>query len=51
MIKVLVVDDEAPARERLLQLVEDLEDFSVVGTASDGREALELRSPCLRTSC
>lgn len=41
MIRVLVVDDEAPARERLVQLVGDLDDFSVVGTASDGREALQ----------
>ncbi len=42
MIKVLVVDDEAPARDRLVQLVEDIDDFTVVGTAGDGREALEL---------
>lgn len=42
MIRVLVVDDEAPARDRLVQLVEDVENFTVVATAGDGREALEL---------
>ncbi len=39
-MKVLVVDDEAPARERLVQLVEDIHGFEIAGSASDGREAL-----------
>lgn len=39
-MKVLVVDDEGPARERLAQLVEDIDGFEVVGSASDGRDAL-----------
>jgi two-component system response regulator AlgR len=41
-MRVLVVDDEAPARERLTELVADLDDYRVVGTAADGREALEV---------
>ena len=42
MMRVLVVDDEAPARERLADLVSGLHDFELVGEATDGREALEL---------
>ena len=41
-MKVLIVDDEPPARERLRQLLEDLGDHEVVGEAGNGREALEL---------
>lgn len=41
-MKILVVDDEAPARERLSHLVEELSsDYQVVGEAADGDEALE----------
>ncbi len=41
-MKILVVDDEAPARERLTHLVEGLgEEYRVVGEAADGDEALE----------
>jgi len=41
-MRVLVVDDEAPARERLAELVTGVSDCEVVGTAADGREALEV---------
>ncbi|KPK60859.1 MAG: chemotaxis protein CheY [Gammaproteobacteria bacterium SG8_31] len=41
-MRVLVVDDEAPARERLADLVAGLEDFELAGEASDGREALAM---------
>ncbi len=41
MMRVLVVDDEAPARERLAHLVSGLDGFELVGEAADGREALE----------
>ena len=41
-MKVLVVDDEQPARERLKQLLEDEADFDFVGEAANGGEALEL---------
>jgi two-component system response regulator AlgR len=39
-VKCLVVDDEALARERLRQLLEELEGLEVCGEAANGREAL-----------
>lgn len=41
-MNVLIVDDEAPARDRLRQLLEDGGEHVVVGEAGNGREALEL---------
>lgn len=41
MIKVLIVDDEAPARERLKRLVGELDGFEVMGEATTGRQALD----------
>lgn len=41
-MNVLIVDDEAPARERLRQLLEDGGAHAVVGEAGDGRRALQL---------
>ena len=41
-IKTIVVDDEKPARVRLLELLRREADVEVVGTASDGRDALAL---------
>ncbi len=38
---VLIVDDEAPARERLARLVGELEDWTVVGECATGLQALE----------
>lgn len=43
-MKVLIVDDEAPARERLRQLLEDDPLHSVVGEARNGKEALKAAS-------
>jgi two-component system response regulator AlgR len=40
-MKVLIVDDEKPARDRLRQLVGDLGEFEVVGEAGNGEQALE----------
>ncbi len=40
-MKILVVDDEAPARERLKRLIEEQDAWQVVAEASNGREALE----------
>lgn len=40
MIRVLIVDDEAPARERLKRLLRELEGAEVVGEAGDGKAAL-----------
>jgi len=41
-IRLLIVDDEPPARERLRQLLEDLREVSVVGEAANGSDALAL---------
>ncbi len=41
MMRVLVVDDEPLARERLQRLLEELPGFEVAGTAGNGHEALE----------
>lgn len=41
-MKILIVDDEAPARERLRRLLHELgDDYAVVGEAGDGEAALE----------
>jgi two-component system response regulator AlgR len=39
-MKILVVDDEALARKRMLRLLEELGDCSVVGEAANGKDAL-----------
>jgi two-component system response regulator AlgR len=41
-LRVLVVDDEAPARERLQRLLGELPDCEVVGVASHGEQAVRL---------
>jgi two-component system response regulator AlgR len=41
-IKVLIADDEAPARSRLRQMVGDIADLEVVGEAENGHEVLQL---------
>jgi len=41
-LRVLIVDDEAPARERLRSLLEEIGDARVVGEAANGEEALHL---------
>jgi two-component system response regulator AlgR len=44
-LRILIVDDELPARRRLRELVADLSDrlaLDVVGDAANGRQALEL---------
>ena len=41
-MKILIVDDEQPARARLRQLVEDLAGYEVAGEAGNGQEAIEL---------
>lgn len=39
--KVMIVDDEAPARERLLRMLSKIEGVEVIGEAKDGLEAFE----------
>src|ERR1043165_2609916 len=41
-IRVLIVDDEKPARTRLRQCLEEAPDVEIVGTARDGKEGLRL---------
>jgi DNA-binding LytR/AlgR family response regulator len=40
-ITALIADDEAHARERLRELLEQLDCFSIIGEASDGTQALQ----------
>lgn len=42
MMRTFIVDDEAPSRDELKYLLEQMADVSVVGMARNGREALEL---------
>jgi two-component system, LytTR family, response regulator AlgR len=41
-LRVLIVDDEPPARERLRSMLAETEGFEVAGEAENGRRALEL---------
>ena len=41
-MKVLIVDDEKPARDRLRQLLEDFDAYDVVAEAGNGEEAVRL---------
>ncbi len=41
-MKVLIVDDEKPARDRLRQILADEDDYDVVAEAANGHEALSL---------
>jgi two-component system response regulator AlgR len=41
-LKVLIVDDEPPARDRLKRLIEEMGDCQCVGEAGNGQEALKL---------
>ncbi len=43
-MKVLIVDDETPARERLGRIVAEIEGYEVAGLAANGGEALEMVS-------
>src|SRR4051812_6925005 len=40
-MRILVVDDELPARERIKQLLNELEGCEVIGEASNGQQALQ----------
>lgn len=41
-MKVLIVDDEKLARDRLVRMVEKLPDYQIVGHASNGNQAIQL---------
>src|SRR5260370_42412198 len=40
-IRTLIVDDEAPARSRLRQLLKEQADFQIVAECANGRQAVE----------
>jgi len=42
LIRVLIADDEAPAREELSYLISKIKDFEIVGVASSGSQAVFL---------
>jgi two-component system response regulator AlgR len=45
LVKILIVDDEAPARQRIVNLLEDIQvncPCELVGAASDGQTALDI---------
>ena len=42
MIRLLIVDDEAPARRKIRDLLKSEQDVEIVGEAADGAEAVEL---------
>jgi two-component system response regulator AlgR len=41
-VRILIVDDEKPARDRLHQLVDDFGDHEVVGEAANGEQAIAI---------
>ena len=41
-LRVLIVDDEAPARERLRSLLDEIGNFDIAGEATHGQQALQL---------
>jgi two-component system LytT family response regulator len=41
-LRLLIVDDEAPARERLRRMLAEIETAKVVGEAGDGAQAVEM---------
>ena len=41
-MRVLIADDEAPARERLRSLLSEIPDMEVVAEATNGEQALRL---------
>jgi DNA-binding NarL/FixJ family response regulator len=42
MIRILIADDHSLVRAGLARLLSDVDDFQVVGTAADGRDAIAL---------
>ena len=42
MLTILIADDEAPARNRLRDLLGDIAEVSIIGEAKNGKEAIDL---------
>ena len=45
-LKILIADDEAPARNRLRELLSDIENVRIVAEAKNGKEAIDLAETC-----
>ena len=43
-LKILIADDEAPARNRLRELLSELQQVSVIAEAKNGQQAIDLAS-------
>lgn len=41
-LKIIIVDDEAPAREEMIHLLEEIKNIEIAGIAKDGLEAVEI---------
>lgn len=46
LLKILIADDEAPARNRLRDLLNDIENIVIVAEAKNGKEAMDLAETC-----
>src|SRR5687768_15807139 len=45
-LKILIADDEAPARNRMRDLLADIEHIEIVAEAKNGKEAMDLAESC-----
>ena len=45
-LKILIADDETPARNRLRELLSDIENVRIVAEAKNGKEAIDLAETC-----
>ena len=45
-LKILIADDETPARNRLRELLSDIENVRIVAEAKNGKEAIDLAESC-----
>ena len=41
-IRVMIVDDEAPARERLRRFLEEVQEVEIIAEAQNGLQAVEM---------
>ncbi len=46
ILKILIADDEAPARNRMRDLLGDIEHIEIVAEAKNGKEAIDLAEAC-----
>lgn len=46
ILKILIADDEAPARNRMRDLLGDIEHIEIVAEAKNGKEAIDLAESC-----